>query len=277
MKKKIKITFWGVRGSIPTHKLDHSEYGGHTSCVALSYGKSDFICDAGTGIRLLGQKIAKKKSKTYIFLSHLHWDHLFGLPFFAPLYQNRKIVLGGPKNGNGASFKKTLRQIMSPPFFPVDPLTWRAKIKWIDLKPKKIRLDDGVRFECRWVDHTDPALGFKFIFPGGKSIIYVADQELKTKNKSFAKWIKGSDLLIHDAQYDSRQYSKHKGWGHSNFEEVVKMAMKSGVKTLVLFHHDPDSNDGLLKKRLQWCRKFLKQKRSPMKCLLAKEQSSLQI
>ena len=274
MKKRVEVIFWGVRGSIATHKLDHSAYGGHTSCVSISYGGSDFICDAGTGIRMLGQKIARKRSKTYLFLSHLHWDHLFGLPFFEPLYQkNRKIVLAGPKTGK-ASFKKTLQRVMAPPFFPINPKAWRAKIKWADLKPRKMKMD-GVQFECRWVDHTDPAFGFKFVFPNGKKIIYVSDQDLKSKNKTFAKWINGADLLIHDSQYNKRQYARHKGWGHSNFEEVVKYAMRSGVKALALFHHDPDSSDAILKKRLEWCRKFLKLHGSAMKCLLAKEQSRL--
>ncbi len=276
MKKKIEVTFWGVRGSIATHKLDRSRYGGHTACASIFDGEQYFVCDAGTGIRFLGQRLLRKKNPIALFLSHLHWDHIFGLPFFEPLYQKkRKIVLAGPQS-RGLTFKKALNTIMRPPFFPIGPVEWNSHVHWMNLKPKKMKLGN-VRIECRWVRHTDPTLGYKFIFSADKKIIYVSDQELKKNDPQFLKWIQGADLLIHDAQYDPKKYAKYKGWGHSSFEDVLRLAIKAKVKKLVLFHHDPDSTDPLLQRRADWCQKFLKKNRSSTKCLLAKEGLTLRI
>lgn len=276
MKKKIEVTFWGVRGSIATHKLDRSRYGGHTACLSIFDQKRYFVCDAGTGIPFLGKKLLKQKKPITIFLTHLHWDHVFGLPFFEPLYQKkRKIILAGPQSG-ALSFKKALNTIMRPPFFPIGPVSWNSNVHWVNLKPKNFKVGN-VKVECRWVHHTDPTLGYKFVFPSSKKIIYVSDQELQKNDTPFFKWIQNADLLIHDAQYDRKKYSQRKGWGHSCYEDLLQLAMKAKVKKLALFHHDPESNDPLLEKRLNWSQKFLKKHGSNTQCCLAKEGLTLRI
>lgn len=276
MRLKIKIGFWGVRGSIATHYLKNVRYGGHTSCVSIHFDNHWFVCDAGTGIRLLGQELSGKKGPITIFLSHLHWDHLFGLPFFKPLYERRnKIILAGPSTSTHP-FKKTLNQIMHSPYFPITPHQWNSKIHWMQLREGRFRMGK-VLVESRWVDHTDKTLGFQFYFPGGKRIVYVADQDLRPNNRKFARWVQGADLLIHDTQYDRKEHAKHKGWGHSAYETVLEMAVEAGVKKLVLFHHDPNASDRLLEGRLKKCRRLAKNLGSPIQCLLARETSTLSV
>lgn len=272
MKRKdpVAVTFWGVRGSVAAHDRKSLKYGGHTSCVAVHYRKQWFVLDAGTGIRNLGKKLAKGREPVFLFLSHLHWDHIFGLPFFKPLYQKgRTILLGGPAHGKN-SFRKTFNQIMRPPFFPIRTSLWQAKLRWQTLKQKKVVVG-GVRVEPRWVAHHNGTLGFRLVFPGGKKVIYVTDQELKPSHKKFARWIEEADLLIHDSQYNRRSYAKRKGWGHSAFEIVLDTAMKAKVRKLALFHHDPDATDQKLAKRLQLCHRQIKSANSSLTCLMAQE------
>lgn len=270
LRRSIVVTFWGVRGSMASHGPKNLKYGGHTACVALHHQKGWLVLDAGTGMRNLGKKLAPRKETIAILLSHLHWDHIFGLPFFKPLYQkNRKILLAGPAN-HRVSFRKTFSQIMRPPFFPIRPNLWRAKLKWLTLKEKGVQVD-SVQIEPKRVAHHDSTLGFRLIFPQGQKIIYVTDQELRGSDKKFAKWIEGADLLIHDSQYDKKSYAKRKGWGHSAFEIVLAMAIQTNVKRYCLFHHDPDANDQLLEKRLQFCRREIKTRGSSLKCFIAKE------
>lgn len=274
MRQKIEIGFWGVRGSVASPNRSHLKYGGNTACVAIRYQKRWLVLDAGTGIRNLGILLAKRKEPITIFISHLHWDHIFGLPFFKPLHQkNRKIILAGPAN-TSHSFKSILAQVMRPPFFPIRPSRFQAKVRWLNLTAKPVGWD-SVRIEPRKVLHHQGTLGFRLIFPQGRKIIYVTDQELKSSDKKFAKWIEGADLLIHDSQYDKKSYAKKKGWGHSSFEVVLAMAIQAKVKHYCLFHHDPEAGDQLLEKRLILCRKDAKAKGSSLKCSLAKEGSTI--
>lgn len=269
-KVPVQITFWGVRGSVAAHDRSNSKYGGHTACVVLNYRGRWLVLDAGTGIRNLGKKLEREKGPIVILLTHLHWDHIFGLPFFLPLYQRgRAIGLAGPSR-SGESFKKTFHQLMRPPFFPIRPNRWRGKIRWQTLKQKPVAMN-GVRLEPRWVSHHNGTLGFRLVFPGGKKIIYVTDQELRPSNQKFARWIEGADLLIHDSQYDRKTYAQRMGWGHSCFEIVLEAAMAAQVKHLVLFHHDPDASDRILEKRLRLCQRAIKKKGSALKCSLAQE------
>jgi len=268
--KRVKVSFWGVRGSVPSYDLKTKRYGGNTSCVSLEFEGRHLICDAGTGIRSLGHKLAKKRASISLFISHLHWDHIFGLPFFEPIYQKgQKILVAGPTQ-KGVSFKKELAYVLRAPYFPIGPRDWESHVQWKDLKQESFKVD-GVKVESRWVNHPDGALGFQFIFSNGKRIFYVTDHNLDKNNKKFFSWIKNADLLIHDSQFDKKEYALKKDWGHSTYETVVDFALKANVKQLVLFHHDPNANDRQLEKRLKNCHKKIKSLKSKMKCLLAQE------
>lgn len=242
--------------------------------MALHYDSRWIIMDAGTGIRSLGEKLRGTRDQIFILFSHFHWDHVVGLPFFAPLFKkNRVIQLWGPEK---YMIKKVLGRMIAPPYFPVRLSHFPAKISF-----RKIR--EGVfsfgkiRVEARKVGHTDYALGFQFHMPVGKRFIHVADGRLEPTDKKFLSWIQDADFLIHDAHFSNREYKKMKGWGHSSYENVLAAAHQARVKNLILFHHPPQASDLELERRLKRCRKWLKKKASQMKVKLAKEGTSIRL
>lgn len=281
MKRKrsgqnIKVAFWGVRGSVSSHDPANRRYGGHTASIAISYGPHLIVCDGGTGIHRMGHRLASQKTPVHLFLSHLHWDHIFGLPFFVPFYQRgRSILFAGPSY-HGESFKKTLAKIMRPPYFPVGPEAWQANIRWKNLGDGSLKVGP-IRMEAREVIHQGRTFGFQFYFPNGKRIVYVTDHELQPNEKKFARWIHGADLLIHDSHYDRREYASHKGWGHSAYEYVLEMALQEKVKKFVMFHHNPDAGDRILEKRCALCRKAARRAGSFLQTVIAREGMTLQV
>lgn len=244
---KVKITFWGVRGSVAAPGPSTVKYGGNTACVEIDTGKELLVCDGGTGIRPLGLKLkrsSKAPVKAFILLTHLHWDHYVGLPFFAPFYDSRnKFVVAGP-NPPGQTFKKALSFVMRPPYFPIpiSAIPARLEVKSIDDKPIKMNSVLVVPFK---VNHPGGAFGWRFYFENGRSIVHITDNEpLKFQNeKKFVDWMRGADVLIHDAQYTPTSYDKHVGWGHSPYTYPIKLAAVAGIKRVFLFHFDPEDDD----------------------------------
>lgn len=273
--KKIEIKFWGVRGSITTHHPKQNKYGGHTPCVSLHYNDKVYICDGGTGLPFLGNQLKKNKEDIFLFLSHLHWDHIFGIPFFDPLWQNgRKISFFGPKFGK-ISFKKSFSCVMRPPFFPVTPKIWKAKIAWNDLKEGFFAIGD-LKVDVREVAHRDLTYGFQFVAPDGRRILYVTDHQLDLENVDFAAWIRDADLLIHDTHFE-RSRPRDLLWGHTIFEDIAELAILENVKKLVLFHHNPDVSDKTLEKRLKYCQERAKKLKRKTCFVVAQEGKTLQI
>lgn len=272
-RDRAAVRFWGVRGSIASQQKSTARYGGHTPCVSIHLKNGVVICDAGTGLPFLGRFLEGQKKRPQnltLLLSHLHWDHLFGLPFFGPLYRkNTRILLAGP-DFRGKSFKKSFFGIMKPPYFPVTPKVWKADVRWRTLRQGQCSMN-GFPVEARWVAHQGETLGYAFCLPRGQRLIYATDHEIEGDRKKFSKWIQGADLLIHDTQYCREEYRQKKGWGHSAFEDVVDVAIAAKVKTLVFFHHHPLASDSLLEKRLRACRLRARRKGSALKCLLARE------
>lgn len=274
--KRISIEFWGVRGSIASHSKANQKYGGHTACVLIRYGGETIVCDGGTGIRRLGKVLVKEKRPLALLLTHLHWDHIFGLPFFLPLYQRgRKILIAGPSDRH-RSLKSYLTEVMSPPFFPITPSHWKADITWKKLTAGSFALGK-IRVDVGWVDHHFGAFAFQFFFPNGKRVIYVTDHELSLKNKSFAKWVHGADLLLHDSHFSRKEYATRKGWGHSAYEDVLELALREKVKRLFFFHHNPEATDTLLEKRLLQCRKIIRRRKSSLRLELSREETKVTI
>ena len=259
--KKAQITFWGVRGSIASPGPKTAKYGGNTPCVEISCGNTIIICDAGTGIRPLGESLKRrfkgKRIDATILLSHLHLDHLIGLPFFEPIYKkgNRfKIISPGrtPK-----ALKSTISRLLSPPYFPINILSVPAKLyinpplgesvrhELSDTSPKGRFQIGNIGVETFKCNHPGGSYAYKFRFPNGKILIYTSDNEPSTTGnvKAFIKWIKGADILIHDSQYTPRQYLRKRGWGHSPFHYPVSLAAAAHVKQLYLYHYDPANDD----------------------------------
>ena len=252
------LKFWGVRGSIPTPSEHTVRFGGNTSCVSADLGGNIVIFDAGTGIRSLGMDIMQRgeKPKLDMFLSHVHWDHIQGFPFFGPGYSPgyRIDVYGRGKADN------TLGQIlagqMEGPNFPVSLHQLDAKFTYTDIRPGEavpIHGADGqviARVVCAAGRHPNGVLVYRLEDLRGKaSFVYATDTEHYPDRLDLAigDLAKGADLLIYDGMYTPEEYEKkYKGWGHSTWEKGFELARYAGVGKYAVFHHDPNHNDDFL-------------------------------
>jgi len=246
----MQITFWGVRGSIPTPGPATVEIGGNTSCVEVRAGKAILIFDGGTGLRLLGKKLQKEMPITaYMFFSHVHWDHIQGFPFFEPAFVPGNVfhLYGG--NNVSRTLEETLAGQMDHPNFPVHLGAMAAQMKFLDMvEGVPLDIDDGqggtVRVTSAAGNHPQGVFAFR-VEHQGKAIVYATDTEHYEGrvDQKLVDLSRGAAALIYDSQYTPEEYASKKGWGHSTFEEGAKIAKLAGVQRLVLFHHDPTQND----------------------------------
>lgn len=247
------LRFWGVRGSTPTVDKATWRYGGNTACVELTTpAGARVILDCGTGLRMLGRHLEAagepEKHEPHIFVTHYHWDHIQGIPFFSPLYaeQNRFHFYSFRSEYLGAgSLKRVFEAQMAYPYFPVDLKAMCAKREFTEVSGGDQFQVPGARVTARWLHHPQGCLGFRFETPAG-TVVYATDNEPGDPklDNSLLELAAGADIFINDAQFSPEQLATtRKGWGHSSWLEGVKIAEKAGVKNLVLFHHDPDSAD----------------------------------
>lgn len=254
MNNSIKIKFWGVRGSTPCANAENMLFGGNTTCLQI---KSEIIpelliVDCGTGFRNLGNQLIGNSNKGRIFITHPHWDHLQGFPFFKPFYDANSWfrVYLPPQDEVGC--KDILQGHMSNTFFPVTIDMLEADMECETFSPGKINFE-GYSVDYKWAKHTVETAMFKFEI-AGKVIIFAPDNELPLDDSDksqqfiseFKEFVKGADVLIHDAQFNKEQYLEREGWGHSCWEQVIEVTKNLGIKELVLTHHDPDNNDDYL-------------------------------
>jgi len=255
-KQAAKLSFWGVRGSTPTVDRATWRYGGNTPCLELvAPDGTQFILDCGTGLRVLGNRWAEaygsQSVEAHIFVTHYHWDHIQGIPFFAPLYapQNRFHFFSFRSEFLGRdSLKQVFETQMAHPYFPVDLSAMSAKRKFSEIQGEERFEVNGTRIITRWLNHPQGCLGFRVETSAG-TIVYATDNEpgVPKFDKSLRDLAAGADIFINDAQYTPEQLlNTRKGWGHSSWLEGVKVAREAGVGNLVLFHHDPDSNDKIV-------------------------------
>ena len=251
-----KLTFWGVRGSTPTVDPSTWRFGGNTPCLDLvAPDGTQFILDCGTGLRMLGNRWATEDSprptQSHIFVTHYHWDHIQGLPFFSPLYVEKnefQFYSFRSKFLGRDSLRQVFETQMALPYFPVDFSAMSARRKFREL-------DNGDSFQvgenkvtARWLHHPQGCLGFRIETPAG-TVVYATDNEPgdPALDKSLRELAANADIFINDAQYTPQQLATtRKGWGHSSWKEGVSIAREVNAKTLVLFHHDPDSTDRTL-------------------------------
>lgn len=263
----MNLTFWGVRGSIPAPGPDTAYFGGNTSCLQLMDDNSPVIVlDAGTGIRKLGIDLArnhKSKKEIHLFFSHTHWDHIQGLPFFAPLLiPGYTVHIYGPVH-----YEKSLEEIldrqMEYTYFPVRVAELQAKIHYHELKEESINIG-GYAIRTKYLNHPVLCLGYRFE-KAGKVVVYCTDHEpyynflgeeeseeemnqiIAEQNGRLVDFIRGADLLVMDTQYTEAEYPSHVGWGHSSTAHNLDLVAKSGIKRYALFHHDPDRKDDVEK------------------------------
>jgi phosphoribosyl 1,2-cyclic phosphodiesterase len=250
------LTFWGVRGSIASCGSDTVRHGGNTSCVSVEHEDSLIILDAGTGIRRLGADLVRRGRvgiEGSILLSHEHWDHIQGLPFFGPAFAagNRFVIYGERK---GRPLAEIIGAQMREPYFPVEMEAFQADIQFVEVGPgDEVQLGDDTRMTAFRLNHPGGAVGY-VLDVAGKRLAYVTDHEHVPGQLSptVLEMVRGVDILIHDAQYDrERLRTDRAGWGHSAWEDVVDLAIDARVQTLLLYHHDPDATDDALDDRLR--------------------------
>ncbi|TYP93971.1 Phosphoribosyl 1,2-cyclic phosphodiesterase [Fodinibius salinus] len=246
--ERIALTFWGVRGSTPCANSENMEYGGNTTCIQLRIPKSDevVVLDSGTGIRNLGNKLVKHSGNISgrIFITHPHWDHIQGFPFFKPIYDSdNDFTIHMPKQGD-MGCKEILSGHLTKTFFPVTLEMIDANLEYITQlsAPEEY---DGYTVEFMKAKHTVDTAAYK-IHVDGSTIVFCPDNELKEGTSFFNEFklfCQDADVLIHDGQYNRQMYKNRHGWGHSAWEIVADFARKAGVRNLFITHHDPDSTD----------------------------------
>jgi phosphoribosyl 1,2-cyclic phosphodiesterase len=258
----MRIKFWGVRGSTPTPQPENMRYGGNTSCVEVRLGDQIYIFDCGTGFRVLGQELqsefGEKPFTAHVFVSHFHWDHIQGMPFFRPLYANPENRFLFQCSARTRSLKQVLADQMAAPYFPVRLDQMQARRDFYDIDNGCIDLEAGAKMKTAWLNHPQGCMGFRMETKDG-ILVYATDNEPGDAkfDKAVRKLAEGADVLIYDAQYLPEEYeARRRGWGHSHWREAVNVVMESGAKELVLFHHDPEHTDVVIDKVVHEARNY---------------------
>jgi phosphoribosyl 1,2-cyclic phosphodiesterase len=246
----MRITIWGCRGSIPAPGKSTVKYGGNTTCVEVILSDGTVVViDAGSGIRNLGKKLVadRKCEDIFLILTHSHWDHLIGFPFFKPAYFDRFTihVRGGPIAKE--TVKNYLEHQMEPPYFPARFSAMKAKFDFTHGIPGVKQIGPATVTPIP-LSHPNGGYGYK-ITDEGKSFVFLTDNELDYQHEGgrlrgdYIRFCEGSDLLLHDAQYTEKIYRNMQGFGHSTVSSALNLAVRAKVKRFGLFHHDPDHTD----------------------------------
>lgn len=246
-----KVKFWGVRASIACPSPDHMVYGGNTSCVEISAGEHVLILDAGTGIRGLGRDLLKRGcDSATLLLTHTHWDHINGFPFFAPAFApdfTLRIMAGHLWDQPGG-IRAVLANQMDTPTFPVPLSALRSTISFHDFRAgEPLTLAPDLVVRTAPLRHPNGATGYRVEY-GGISVCYVTDTEHSPgqPDANVLGLIAGADLVIYDSTYTDDEFPAKLGWGHSTWQEGLRLAQAAGVKRLAIFHHDPDHDDAFM-------------------------------
>ena len=254
----LRLQFWGTRGSVPSPGPRTVRYGGNTPCVELRTSEGWLvILDAGTGIRELGRSLMERANGSHlsgdIFVTHAHWDHIQGLPFFAPIFQRgNHFTIWGSKSME-TSIDRVVRDQMSPVVFPVTFEQLDAVIDFRELAEEECQ-GRGYTVRAMQVRHPGGALGYRFTDGNGdgRALVYISDNELDGGVRydvpagwrdELVRFVKGARVLVHDTMYTAEEYRQHRGWGHSTYDDALELALEAEVETLVLFHHKPERTD----------------------------------
>jgi phosphoribosyl 1,2-cyclic phosphodiesterase len=300
----MKLTFWGVRGSIPTPGKHTVRYGGNTPCLELRLDDDRLIIfDAGTGIRSFGDYLINKGEsvKAHLFISHPHWDHIQGFPFFKPAFipGNELTIIGTDRD------EKPLNEIISEQmnriYFPVQLHDLKAKIKFVPIREEgEMKVHDAL-VKMIYVNHPGFSLGYRVEYKG-KSLIYISDNEpfdrasaasmsnfepkVKEKfmkdsngdpNQRIFDFCRGADVLIHDTTYTPEEYIDRIGWGHSDYLFSLRLAAEANVRRLYIFHHDQNHSDEKVDDILKKCKKEIRSRGYKFECEAAVENTTISI
>lgn len=245
----MRLKFWGVRGSTPTPERRNSRYGGNTPCLEIRLANGTLlILDCGSGLRALGKSLMREFPNepivAYIFLTHFHWDHIQGIPFFIPLYRKRNSFFFHSVSKKARELKNAVEGQMVTPYFPVDMSIMDSTRNFYDIGTKPININ-GAIISSAPLNHPQGSVAYRISADGG-TLVYATDTEpgSAVHDQNVRKIAAGADVLVYDGQYTWEQLVGEKqGWGHSSWVEGVKIAQEAGVGRLVLFHHDPDHDD----------------------------------
>jgi phosphoribosyl 1,2-cyclic phosphodiesterase len=299
----MQLTFWGTRGSIATPGKETTRYGGNTPCTELRLGNNDLIIlDAGTGIRNLGEKLLQNGSpiKAYLLISHPHWDHIQGFPFFRPaLIAGNEFTIVGAETEK-LNLQNMITDQMNKIYFPLQMNDLRARLNFQRVNDGNEISVFGAKIETMFVNHPAFSLGYR-ITENGKTVVYISDNEpfdpelasrfhnvdqqivqkyLKSQgdpNQRIFDFVRGADILIHDTTYTPEEYKERQGWGHSHYQFTLKVAACGNVKKLVLFHHDPSHSDADIDNIYSLCLAEMKKNNFSFDCVPASEGMVLEV
>ncbi len=279
-----RIKFWGVRGSIPTPGAGTVYYGGNTSCVEVRADGEIIILDAGSGIRPLGLSLVKEFKQNPIhvtlLISHTHWDHIQGFPFFVPAYNPKNKVRVCGFEGSKEGLQGILSSQMESPYFPVSMQQMPGHISVEELSDMDFQIG-RVNVQAAFMNHPGICVGYRLNTSCG-SVAFLPDNEpyqrlrgglnvspeelayARKQDSKLIDFIRGVDVLIIDSQYDDSEYQRHIGWGHGCLDDVVSLALFAGVKKLFLFHHDPGHDDAQLTRMVNWARDLVTMHGDPL-------------
>lgn len=282
IEDKMVVQFWGVRGTLPVPGKNSLHFGGNTNCVTLSFvNKEFFIFDAGTGLKQLGNYLVKQNKLPMtgrIFISHPHWDHINGIPFFVPLYikGNEFEFLGATHSG--ITIEKLISDQMDSVYFPITLKEFAARVKFRSISEETFNIGE-IEIQTLQLNHPGRCLGFRVKYKG-KVFCYMTDNELYLKDSEsynqfdvdrLINFIKGSDVVVIDATYMDNEYLNKINWGHSCVSRVVDVLAESKVKLACLYHHDPDQTDDDIKQKIAQAKSMLKARGSKTKCIAPRE------
>lgn len=283
----LNVRVWGTRGSIPTPGARTVRYGGNTPCLEVRTPAGWLvILDAGTGIRelgrdLLGRPAAAEGIRGDVFLTHAHWDHIQGIPFFAPIFgRGNHFTIHGSR-ALERSVDRVVRDQMSPVVFPVTFEELAATVDFREVAAEERFSGNGYVVEPFGVRHPGGALGFRLRETNDSGgLVYVPDNEICEAaryesspdwRRRFVAWMRGARVLVHDTMFTSEEYGQHRGWGHSTYEEAVEVALEAEVERLVLFHHRPERTDEDVDRWLEHCRQLVSRRGGSLEVLAAAE------
>lgn len=264
----MEITCWGSRGSIPVSGLAYDKYGGDTTCIEITAKTGEsIIVDAGTGLRCLGNSLMERDINRYhLLLTHAHWDHIMGIAFFKPLQFQKVSLVLQDRIFSGIKTRDVLHEVMRTPFFPITLNDLKANLVFDKSLNHSFSIG-SIRIESIPTSHNNGGLGYRFT-ENGKSFVFLTDNELGFDHPgsmgfdAYVEFSRNADLLFHDGEYETEEYKRKIGWGHSSAEDALSLAIKADVRQFGLFHLNQDRTDDQVDQVVSDCKAVLRQAQS---------------